>query len=76
MEYGAAPLYAAVVPPADDLTFMDEDGADRDAPLGQPGLRSSATAAFRNSSIAAPRQQLPARECRQSPGSAPTSYAA
>jgi len=35
----AAPLHAAVVPPADDLAPVDEDRADRDAPLGQPGLR-------------------------------------
>src|SRR5258705_3319325 len=41
VEYGAGPLHAAVVPPADDPTLVDQDGADRDAPLGQPGLRLS-----------------------------------
>src|SRR4030095_3828658 len=39
VEDSAAPLHAAIVPPPDDLTFIDEDGSDRDAALGQPSLR-------------------------------------
>src|SRR5262252_8234070 len=39
VEYRAAILHAAVVPPTDDLPLVDEDGADRDAPLGQPDRR-------------------------------------
>src|SRR5262249_55998171 len=39
VEYRAAILHAAVVPPTDDLPLVDEDGADRDTPLGQPDPR-------------------------------------
>src|SRR6185503_17986473 len=38
VEDGAAALHAPVVPPADDPALVNEDGADRHAPLGQPGL--------------------------------------
>ena len=64
------------MPPANDLTVVDENGTDRDAPLGQPGLRFGDGGlqefVHRPLLVSAPSPGLP----RRLPGAAPTSRTA